>query len=54
MKKLISLISTEGKSVEQIRNEAWEAFLKYQKTGQPTIIMKKEKGQAPDEPSVSV
>lgn len=31
MKQLMFLISTAGKSKEQIKKEAWEAFLKYQK-----------------------
>jgi hypothetical protein len=30
MKRLISLISTEGKSMEQIAKESWEAFQTYQ------------------------
>lgn len=31
MKKLISLISTKGKTAEQISKEVWEAYQKYQK-----------------------
>lgn len=30
MRKLMFLISTEGKSAEQVTKEAWAAFQKYQ------------------------
>lgn len=30
MKKLMFLISTEGKTTEKISEEAWAAYLKYQ------------------------
>jgi hypothetical protein len=31
MKKLMFLISTEGKTTEQISKESWEAYQKYQR-----------------------
>jgi len=34
MKKLMFLISTEGKTTEQISKEAWEAYQKYQEVEQ--------------------
>jgi hypothetical protein len=30
-RKLIALISTHGKTIEQIKKEFWDAFQKYQK-----------------------
>lgn len=40
MKKLICLISTEGKTTEQITKETWDAYQKYQKMNQKNIIEK--------------
>ena len=37
MKKLICLISTAGKSSEQIVKEAWEAFQKFQKVHKESL-----------------
>ncbi|VVA44148.1 hypothetical protein CANDROIZ_450003 [Candidatus Roizmanbacteria bacterium] len=37
MKKLIFLISTAGKSSEQIVKEAWEAFQKFQKVHKESL-----------------
>lgn len=34
MKKLFALISTEGKTREQIVKETWEAFQKYKKVSE--------------------
>jgi len=45
MKKLISLISTKGKTPQQATKEVWDAFQKYQKTGEPTIKVEKTKEQ---------
>lgn len=30
MKRLFALINSQGKSKEQLKNELWEAYLKYQ------------------------
>ncbi len=45
-KKLVSLISTEGKTPEQISKEAKEAFEKFSKTLEKS---KKQKGEKKDE-----
>lgn len=46
MKKLIALISTQGKSSKQIVNEVWKASKKYKKTKLPTVILQ-QKGYSP-------
>lgn len=43
MKKLISLISTKGKSTEQIGKEAWEAFKKYNQVNEKATKTLEEK-----------
>ena len=45
MKRLVSLISTKGKTPKQATKEAWDAFQKYQKTGEPTIQVEDSKKQ---------
>ncbi len=43
MKKLISLISTNGKSRKQITKEVWGAYQKYQKISLEEKFRKNEK-----------
>jgi len=43
MKKLISLISTEGKSKKQIVKETWAAFQKYSKVEAEQIEINNKK-----------
>ncbi len=43
MKKLISLISTKGKTQQQITQEAWEAFKKYNQVSEKATKALEEK-----------
>lgn len=43
MKKLISLISTAGKTQQQITQEAWEAFKKYNQVNEKATKALEEK-----------
>lgn len=43
MKKLISLISTKGKSTQQITHEAWEAVKKYNQVNEGATKALEEK-----------
>lgn len=42
MKKLIALISSAGKSAEQLKKEVWEAFQKYERTKTKDDIVEAE------------
>ena len=45
MKKLVFLISTQGKTAKQIAKEAWTAFQKHQKVEKQVLKkLKNEKG----------
>ena len=53
MKRLVSLISTEGKTPEQITQEVWAAWQKYQQVSQKAAAIEKpeqkqEQAQAND------
>lgn len=45
MKRLITLISTEGKTVEQITKQTWEAFQKFQKVHKESLKSAQEQFQ---------